>query len=114
MLKMLRELRHANVARAREWPGNDQIDVAFRAIEVAGEAGEVAEAVKKHLRDVRGIAGSVGGIPAIADELADLVIAADLLANDLGIELDGAVASKFNRTSEKYGLSTRISEKSDA
>ena len=51
-------LRGANVQRQQEWPGNEHADVAFRAIEVAGEAGEVAEAVKKFLRAERGIKGS--------------------------------------------------------
>lgn len=39
-------LRRANVKRQEEWPGNDKADLAFRMIEVAGEAGELAEAVK--------------------------------------------------------------------
>lgn len=103
-------LRVANQTRQQEWPGNDQIDIAFRAIEVAGEAGEVAEAVKKYLRAQRGIKGSTASIQDIADEVGDLIIALDLLADDLGISISKSVAGKFNKTSEKYGLSTRLLE----
>jgi len=103
-------LRQANETRQTEWPGNEQADVAFRAIEVAGEFGEVAEAVKKFLRAERGIAGSTATLDDVADEMADAVIALDLLASRLGIGLSVAVARKFNKTSEKYGFQTRLPE----
>ena len=64
-------LRQANNTRQMEWPGNGKADVAFRAIEVAGEFGEVAEAVKKYLRHERGIKGSVCAPEDVADEMAD-------------------------------------------
>lgn len=102
------DLRKANVNRQAEWPGNDQADVAFRAVEVAGEFGEVSEAVKKYLRAERGIKGSIASCDDIADEMADAIIALDLLADELGIDLASAVSAKFNRTSEKYDLRTRI------
>ncbi|WP_321504112.1 MazG-like family protein [Breoghania sp.] len=102
------DLRSANRARQQEWPGNTQADTAFRAIEVAGEAGEVAEAVKKLLRERRGIKGSTASVESIADEIADTIIALDLLADDLGIDIGPALARKFNATSAKYGLRTRI------
>lgn len=102
------ELRAANRARQAEWPGSDQADLAFRALEVAGEAGEVAEAVKKYLRARRGIGGSTAGVDAITDELADVVIAVDLLADLLGVNLSASVVRKFNKTSGKYGLQTRM------
>ncbi|MFV1620489.1 MazG-like family protein [Phaeobacter sp. JH20_26] len=103
-------LRAANRERQQEWPGNEKADVAFRAIEVAGEFGEVSEAVKKHLRAVRGIKGSTATIGDIAEEMADALIALDLLADELGIGLGAAVARKFNLTSVKYELATRLPE----
>lgn len=105
---MLEELRIANVKRQAEWPGNEQADVAFRAIEVAGEAGELAEAVKKWLRGERGIKGSTATPDQVAQEMADVLISVDLLANQMGIDLAAAVRSKFNATSEKYGMATRL------
>ena len=98
-------LRQANNTRQMEWPGNAKADVAFRAI-------EVAEAVKKYLRHERGIKGSICAPEDVADEMADAVIALDLLAAEMGIDLSEAVARKFNRTSVKYGMQTRLPEQS--
>ncbi len=81
------KLRVANVARQVEWTGNEQADIAFRALEVADEAGEIAGAVKKLLRAQRGICGSTKSIEDVADELGDTVIARDLLENEFGVDL---------------------------
>lgn len=101
-------LRDANRNRQKEWPGNEQADTAFRAIEVAGEAGEVAEAIKKFLRAERGIKGSTATKDDVAAEMGDLLVSLDLLADSLGIDLGEAVRAKFNATSEKYGMRTYI------
>ena len=103
-------LRKANETRHAEWPGNEKVDIAFRTIEVAGEFGEVSEAMKKHLRAERGIKGSTATMEDIADEMADAIISLDLLASDLGVDLGAAVARKFNKTSVKYQLNTRLPE----
>lgn len=100
--------RQANNARQLEWPGYEQTDTTFKALEVCGEAGELGEAIKKMVRAERGIAGSTAGLEQVADELADVIISADLLAAHLGIDLTKAIASKFNKTSRKYGLETMI------
>ena len=102
-------LREANRRRQQEWPGNEKADVAFSAIEVAGEAGEVSEAVKKFLRAERGIKGSTATKEDIAAEMGDLLVSLDLLADRLGIDLGEAVRRKFNATSEKYGMRTYLS-----
>lgn len=101
-------LRRANDKRQQEWPGNDQADVAFRTIEVAGEAGELAEAVKKFLRNQRGIKGTTVELDDIEDEMGDLVVSLDLLASELGINLGMAVMNKFNKTSRKYDMRTLL------
>lgn len=106
-------LRSANRQRQTEWPGNEHADVAFRAIELAGEAGEVAEAVKKFLRAERGIKGSTATKEDVASEMGDLLVSLDLLANQMGIDLGEAVRSKFNQTSEKYGMRTYIGTDGD-
>lgn len=109
----LEALNHANKRRQEEWPGNDKADIAFRALEVAGEFGEVAEAVKKYLRAERGIAGSTATKDDVAREMGDAIISLDLLAQELGIPLYAAVPWKFNQTSRKYGLQTMMPTASD-
>lgn len=104
------DLREANITRQKEWPGNDQADIAFRGLEVAGEFGEVAEALKKYLRGTRGIKGSTADLQDVANEMADAIIALDLLADQMGIDLGAAVTRKFNATSQKYGLETQIDD----
>jgi NTP pyrophosphatase (non-canonical NTP hydrolase) len=106
-------LRDANVNRQKEWPGNEQADVAFRAIEVAGEAGEVLEKVKKLLRAQRGIKGSTATADDVAEEMGDLIVSLDLLANELGIDLGRAVRAKFNATSQQHGMRTYIGDDGD-
>lgn len=101
-------LRTANKTRQEEWTGSGNTTLEFRTIEVAGEFGEVAEAVKKYLRSVHGIKGSTATVEDIADEMADAIIALDLLANELEINLGEAVKTKFNKTSMKYDFETFI------
>ncbi len=79
---------------------------------VTGELGEAANIAKKLNRVRDGIPGN-SETPdqlraALADELADTFIYLDLTAQSQGISLADAVASKFNRTSEKIGSSVRI------
>lgn len=106
-------LRGANKRRQQEWPGNDKADMPFRALEVAGEAGELCEAVKKFLRAERGIKGSTATLSQVAEEMGDLLVSLDLLANEMGIDLGKAVQAKFNATSIKYGMRTYIGDDGD-
>ena len=102
-------LRHANEARDEEWnTGAEKISLAFRGVELAGEAGEACNVIKKLERATLGIAGSRATLADLAAELADVVICADLIAMHAGIDLEAAVVGKFNATSEKYRLATRI------
>jgi hypothetical protein len=118
-------LRAANEHRQKHWDKEGGIDAAYRGNEMAGEIGEaLAEAVdiillaaaggracniiKKIERARRGIRGSRATVGALAEELADVVICADLIAMAEGIDLDRAVAEKFNATSEKVDLPTRM------
>lgn len=83
------------------------------ACAMGGECGEALNLVKK-LRRLEGTTNeqTVGAIQnqtrdelvsAIGDELADLVIYADLLASRLGLSLGNCVVGKFNATSKKIG-----------
>ena len=102
------DLRCSNRRRQKEWPGNEQCDLAFKTIEFAGEAGELANKVKKYLRKIRGIKGSTATLQEIEEEMGDIVICLDLLADELGIDLGQAVIDKFNKTSAMNGLTTGL------
>ena len=108
----LNELRRANVARQAEWPGGEHVDLAFRGLEMAGEAGELANKLKKLVRLQRDIKGTTEDQKAllleVLDEMADVVICVDLIAMHLDLSLDFGVKAKFNATSEKHGLKTRL------
>jgi NTP pyrophosphatase (non-canonical NTP hydrolase) len=82
---------------------------------MAGEAGETCNVVKKLRRAECGMRGVLDADPAgllarLADELADTVTYADLLATYYGIDLAAAIASKFNRVSELQGFPEQLPE----
>ena len=105
-------LREANAARQRRWDAEGRlqgdIGLLWRSNELGGEVGELQNAIKKLVRENMGIRGSRTTTWALVDELADVVICADLLAMDLGIDLDLAVRAKFNQTSDKVGIAVRL------
>lgn len=107
-IPVFKSLRKANEHRQKEWDGDNQISLSYRGNELAGEVGEACNIIKKLERERLGIRGSKSSLEALAEELADVIICADLIAMHEGINLDKAVHEKFNKTSEKYGLSTRM------
>lgn len=104
----LDDLRAANVARQMEWCPEQIPDLSFRGNELAGETGEACNVIKKLERERHGWRGSRGSVAHLAEELADVVITADLVAIQAGIDLGAAVVAKFDATSEKNGLATRL------
>ncbi|WP_398473694.1 MazG-like family protein, partial [Tardiphaga sp.] len=155
--------------RQAEWDSGNQITVTYRANELAGEMGEACNIIKKLERERLGIRGSRATVEQLAEELADVVICADLIAMGVGrpmevdsgmpvglkngaewgsslarevgrlcenvlydrgriaevhcesvervtraiaahydIDLNAAIVAKFNATSEKVGLKTRM------
>lgn len=107
-LKYYSTLRQANIYRQLEWDPGAEINALYRATEMAGECGEACNEVKKLVREQMGIKGSRTTKQRLAHELADVVICADLLAMSFGIDLQKAIQEKFNATSEKVGLLTRL------
>ncbi len=81
---------------------------------MAGECGEACNNLKK-LRRLDGCKFSRENereanklIDAVLDELADMVIYADLLATRLNRNLESAIIDKFNRTSNTVGSDRRL------
>jgi len=102
------QLRAANVARNKEWDKDGKIGASFRGLELAGEVGELCNLVKKLERERMGIRGSRVSILDLAQELADVMICLDLLAMHYSIDLAHVTREKFNDTSVKIGLETRL------
>lgn len=129
-----RSLRATNVSRCARWHGPNWLDasdpwtIADWSNAMAGEAGEAANVVKKLRRIQTDLwdnqkypgedrSGLVHKSPAeaeavllakLADELADVVLYADLLAAKAGIELEAAIRDKFDRVSQAQGFEERL------
>ncbi|PKR57482.1 MazG-like family protein [Thalassospira lohafexi] len=104
-------LRSANLMRQAEWDPESKLSLSYKGNEMAGEVGEACNLVKKLDRERMGLAGSRTTVERLAEELADVVICADLVAIDAGIDLADAVIRKFNATSEKNDLLTRLASR---
>lgn len=100
----LTTLRNANRQRHVEWTKGNDIPLSFRGLELAGEAGEACNELKKLERFRMEMVGGKEDIHGLREELADVLICVDLIAMDLG----DALKAKFNKTSEKYGLATKL------
>jgi NTP pyrophosphatase (non-canonical NTP hydrolase) len=108
---MLRCLRRANIKREKERDPDGKCGLLlYRATELGGEVGEALNVCKKLAREQMRIVGSRSSVAQLADELADVVIATDLLAMACGIDLEAATRAKFNATSDALGLATKISQ----
>lgn len=79
-------LRAANAARQDLWdPTGTLNNWDWRCNELAGEAGEVCNVLKKRHREELGLRGSRATLDQLADELADVVICADLCGLQAGL-----------------------------
>lgn len=74
------DLREANGARQMLWDPENKVSVFWRVNELAGEAGEACNAIKKLVREKMGLKGSRITMPELVEELADVIICADLVA----------------------------------
>lgn len=101
-------LREANQARQAEWETGNQIDLSYRGDELGGECGEAQNEIKKLERERLGIRGSRSSDEKLGEELADVIICVDLICMMRGIDLWAVVRDRFNKTSEKVGLETKI------
>lgn len=104
----LTALRAANIARQIEWQDGQEISLEYRGNEAAGEMGEFCNVIKKLARERLGIKGSRATVQDLKEEGADVVICVDLIFKEFGIDLAEAVREKFNMTSDKVGLQTKL------
>lgn len=78
-------------------------------IQLAIATGKVCNIVKKLEREELGMPGSRATADDLQDLLGDALGNVDALATFAAIDLGVAVKAKFNKTSEKVGLATRMS-----
>jgi NTP pyrophosphatase (non-canonical NTP hydrolase) len=107
-----------NWARCLKWHDPQSWSVAEWTNAMAGEAGEACNAAKKLLRLEQDLKGPNGyhnnaasrevAIATIADELADVVIYADLVARRIGVNLGEVIVKKFNATSDRHGFTEKL------
>ncbi len=103
------QLRQANAARCGEsFHELDAWSPADWAVAMAGECGEACNLVKKMRRQHPYDAPPEELTSMLADEIADLVIYADLLASRMRIDLGAAIARKFNVVSDRVGSHVRL------
>lgn len=101
-------LRSANITRDAYWDPQGKLTLTFRGCELGGEVGELLNVIKKLEREKLGLRGSRDTVAHLAEELADVIICADLIGMAMGVDLAAAVTAKFNATSEKLGLPVRL------
>jgi len=104
----LSHLHVANALRNEAWDPHNKLDLTFKGLELAGEVGEACNVIKKLTREQLDMAGTRDTVDHLAEELADVVICASLVANKAGIDLSAAVAAKFNATSDKLNFNVRL------
>lgn len=108
MAVTIEQLQAAHIERQEEWCPDQKPDLSFRGNEMAGEVGEACNVIKKLERERHGWRGSRATLDDLASELADVVHTAVLCAITAGIDLGPAIVAKFNATSVKNGLASRI------
>lgn len=116
-------LRQVNQQRCSRWhpPGSERWSLADWSNAMCGEAGEAAIVVKKIRRIETGTTLNGRDVTPgmrlrerarltamLADELADAVIYADLVAAKAGIDLSAAIVDKFNAVSVREGFPERL------
>lgn len=111
----LQSLSVSNRSRALRWHnGAEPWTGADWSNAMCGEAGEAANVVKKLRRHETGIESQYNTPDVttlklqLAEEIADIILYADLLAAHYEIELAGAVIAKFNKVSEAQGFPERL------
>lgn len=115
-MSFLKELRTKSFTRGQEFhrgktPKKNLEELLFRATELGGETGECLEAVKKLARQARGMKGGKSfktSLKNLREEIGDVVISLDRLAEFFDIDLEDAIKHKFNLTSKKKGLKIKF------
>lgn len=111
-MRTLKEICFINRERSRDWMRGQEWSTSDWGVAMAGEAGEVCDAIKKlnRLRDdlQGGSKNREERVKEIGKELADTFLYLDLLAENLGLDLEECIVDKFNEVSEKFQFDQRL------
>ena len=106
------EFQEINTERCNEWHDINGWSLSDWAVAMAGECGEACNVIKKMNRQRDSIRNqdpeNLELVDALAEEIADTVTYAFLLAERCGFDMEDIVTRKFNKVSEKHGFSQRI------
>ena len=109
------QFARTNADRARTWHGESSVpwSGADWGNAMGGECGEAQNVIKKLRRVETGVRGNVDPPPPelvekLGDELADTITYAFLVADHYGINVGEALCRKFNKISEREGVSHRV------
>lgn len=107
------KLQAVNATRCAKWHTGREWSLAEWTNALCGEAGEAANIAKKILRIDTGMVGQFPENRAtyceyLADELADVVLYASLIADRLGVDLGIRVKEVFNRKSIQLNFPDRF------
>lgn len=111
MTTLLHRLRQANFSRWLEWDRGEAMSLSYRGNELGGEIGELQNKLKKIEREEAGKPGSRATPAEVLEEIADGFICLDLVAMAMGFapdQVEAAITDKFNATSIKNSLTTRM------
>jgi NTP pyrophosphatase (non-canonical NTP hydrolase) len=114
MLTTIEHISHVNLERCLRWHAEGLTSWSesdwFTAL--AGEVGELGNVIKKMNRVRDGMQQNAVDPAKLrqmaADELADVYLYLDLLAQRLGVSLPEAIQSKFNAVSVREGFPERL------
>ena len=97
-----KELRDANTERNKNSYDCGDWDMVDWTNALAGEVGELCNKSKKCKRD------KWDNYDLLKEEVADIAIYVDLVANYFGFDLEECVKDKFNSRSEEIGSDVRL------
>jgi NTP pyrophosphatase (non-canonical NTP hydrolase) len=114
MTDFLRNFSRVNKARAERWhpKGLNSWSLSDWFTALAGEVGELGNVVKKLNRERDGLKGNKESMTelqiALWKEAADVYTYLDLFCQAAGMDLQTAIAHKFNEVSIKHGFPERL------
>ena len=108
-----REFQKINTERSNEWLHDiNRWSLSDWAVAMAGECGEACNVIKKLNRKRDSIKEKDPSYfllrQQLAEEIADTVTYAFILAARCGFDMEDIVTKKFNAVSEKHGFSQQL------